>query len=40
MIENAILSELSIVTRPAYSDTDVDVRALEIVAQRRPRVWL
>ena len=40
VIENAILSELSIVTRPAYSDTDVDVRALEIVAQRRPRIWL
>lgn len=40
VIENAVLSELSIVTRPAYSDTDVDVRALEIVAQRRPRVWL
>ena len=42
VIENAVLAELSIVTRPAYSDTDVDVRALEIVAQhrRRPRVWL
>ena len=40
VIENAVLSELSIVVRPAYSDTDVDVRALEIVAQRRPRVWL
>ena len=40
VIENAVLSELSIVTRPAYSDTDVDVRALEIVAQRRPRIWL
>ena len=40
VIENAVLSELSIVTRPAYTDTDVDVRALEIVAQRRPRIWL
>ena len=32
VIENAILSELSIVTRPAHSETDVDVRALEIAA--------
>ena len=27
VIENAVLSELSIVTRPAYSETDIDVRA-------------
>ena len=40
VIENAVLSELSLVSRPAYSDTDVDVRALEIVAHRRPRIWL
>ena len=40
VIENAVLSELSIVTRPAYSDTDVDVRALEALAPRRLRVWL
>ena len=41
VIENAVLSELSIVTRPAYSETDVDVRAqLEAIPQRRLRVWL
>ena len=40
VIENAILSELSIVTRPAYSETDVDVRALEAIPPRRPRIWL
>ena len=40
VIENAVLSELSIVTRPAYSDTDIDVRALEATPPRRLRVWL
>ena len=40
VIENAVLSELSIVTRPAYSDTDIDVRALEAIPPRRPRIWL
>ena len=41
VVENAVLSELSIVTRPAYSETDVDVRAqLEAIPQRRLRVWL
>ena len=40
VIENAVLSELSIVTRPAYSETDVDVRALEALTLRRPRIWL
>ena len=40
VIENAVLSELSIVTRPAYSETDIDVRALEALAPRRLRVWL
>ena len=40
VIENAVLSELSIVTRPAYSDTDIDVRALEAIPPRRLRVWL
>ena len=40
VIENAVLSELSIVTRPAYSETDVDVRALEALTPRRPRIWL
>ena len=41
VIENAVLSELSIVTRPAYSETDIDVRAqLEATPPRRLRVWL
>ena len=40
VIENAVLSELSIVTRPAYSETDIDVRALEALTPRRLRVWL
>ena len=40
VIENTVLSELSIVTRPAYSDTDIDVRALEATPPRRLRVWL
>ena len=40
VIENAVLSELSIVTRPAYSETDIDVRALEAIPPRRLRVWL
>ena len=40
VIENAVLSELSIVTRPAYTETDVDVRALEALTPRRPRIWL
>ena len=40
VIENAVLYELSIVTRPAYSETDIDVRALEALTPRRLRVWL
>ena len=40
VIENAVLSELSIVTRPAYSETDIDVRALEAIPPRRARFWL
>ena len=40
VIENAVLSELSIVTRPAYSETGIDVRALEALTPRRPRIWL
>ena len=40
VIQNAVLAELSIVTRPAYSDTDIDVRALEATPPRRLRVWL
>ena len=40
VIENAVLSELSIVTRPAYSETDIDVRAQALAPRRRARVWL
>ena len=41
VIENAVLSELSIVTRPAYSETDIDVRQLETLTPfKRFRVWL
>ena len=42
-INQAVLHELSLVTRPAYSDTDVDVRAEDfppLPAVRRRRVWL
>ena len=47
VINQAVLHELSIVTRPAYSETDIDVRADELFAGaargdrgRRRRVWL
>lgn len=46
VINQAVLHELSIVTRPAYSETDIDVRADELFAgaargdRRRSRVWL
>ena len=41
VVENAVLYELSIVTRPAYSETDIDVRQLEALTPcKRPRVWL
>ena len=41
VIRAAVLHELSIVTRPAYSETDVDVRAVDTTpAGRRRRVWL
>ena len=41
VIENAVLSELSHRDkRPAYSETDIDVRALEAIPPRRLRVWL
>ena len=41
VIENAVLYELSIVTRPAYSETDIDVRALDALTPiKRPRIWL
>ena len=42
VINQAVLHELSIVTRPAYSDTAVDVRAEDFkrAVRRRRRVWL
>lgn len=42
VIRQAVLHELSIVTRPAYSSTDIDVRAEDPAAPapRRRRVWL
>ena len=42
VINAAVLYELSLVTRPAYSETDVDVRALQApdMPRRRFRVWL
>ena len=43
VINQAVLHELSIVTRPAYSETDVDVRSLAAHGQdrrRRRQPWL
>ena len=42
VINQAVLHELSIVTRPAYSETGVDVRAEDFPPQqnRRRRIWL
>ena len=43
VINQAVLSELSIVTRPVYSETDVDVRSLAELGQarrRRRQAWL
>ena len=41
VIRQAVLSEISIVTRPAYSETGIDVRALDpATATRRRRAWL
>ena len=43
VVNQAVLFELSIVTRPAYSETDVDVRSLAIGGRgtdRRRRAWL
>ena len=41
VIRQAVLYELSLVSRPAYSETEVDIRAFETVpAGRRRRVWL
>ena len=41
VINQAVLHELSIVTRPAYSETGVDVRAEDFAPTvRKRRVWL
>ena len=41
VIKQAVLHELSIVTRPAYSETDIDLRADDFTAAApRRRVWL
>ena len=41
VVNAAVLHELSIVTRPAYSESEVDVRAFDNApVVRRPRVWL
>ena len=41
VIENAILYELSIVTRPVYSETEIDVRQLDaLTPSKRVRIWL
>ena len=41
VINQAVLHELSIVTRPAYSETDIALRADEFAGDRgRRRVWL
>ena len=41
VINQAVLHEISIVTRPAYSETEVDVRAFDTApVVRRRRVWL
>ena len=41
VIENAILYELSIVTCPVYSETEIDVRQLDaLTPSKRVRIWL
>lgn len=40
VIRAAVLFELSLVTRPAYGETEVDLRAFAAPARRRPRLWL
>ena len=41
VIRAAVLYELSLVTRPAYGETEVDLRAEDLApAVRRRRVWL
>ena len=41
VIRQAVLSEISIVTRPAYSETDIAARAFDPAAPaRKRRVWL
>ena len=41
VIENAVLYELSIVTRPVYSETEIDVRQRDdLTPCKRVRIWL
>ena len=41
VINQAVLHELSIVTRPAYTETEIDVRAFDTARPaRRRRLWL
>ena len=40
VIEAAVLFELSLVTRPAYPDTDIALRSEHGRAARRVRIWL
>ena len=43
VIKQAVLHEMSIVTRPAYGSTEVDIRAVhgaQGLQNRRPRLWL
>ena len=40
VINAAVLYELSLVTRPAYPETEVDVRQWALAPVRRRRIWL
>ena len=44
VIKAAVLYELSLVTRPSYTETEIDLRAEDVglpaEPKRRPRVWL
>ena len=39
-INAAVLYELSIVTRPVYSETEVDVRSFDLAPAQKRRIWL
>ena len=40
VIDAAVLYELSLVTRPTYQETELDLRGLHEPRRRRARVWL